>query len=148
MSDKRRPSSGSPEETLAIVDLMYEYCHALDNGEPKRGVDCFVPDGVWEARLLDGSIIDGHSFHGHAELLAYFERIADRNPPGAQLHILADPRVTISGDTATAESYFTTITNGGPGPVLGSMGRYADRVARGADGVWRFVERIIVVRAD
>src|SRR6185437_16389590 len=104
MSDRRRPSSGSPEDTLAIVDLMYEYCHALDNGEPRRGADCFVPEGIWEARLLDGSVIGGHSFHGQAELLAYFERIAEQNPPGAQLHVLGNPRIFFFNDTATTES--------------------------------------------
>jgi hypothetical protein len=148
MRTTRIPSSGSPEETAAIVDLMYEYCHALDSCEPERGVDCFTPYGVWEARLLDGSVINGHSFAGQAELLGYFRRIAERNPSGAQLHILANPRVTITGDTAVAQSYFTTLVKGESGPTVGSMGRYADRVVRTDDGLWRFAERIILVRGD
>ena len=148
MSLKRVPSSGTPEETLAVLDLLYEYCHALDAGEAERGADCFTPDGVWEARWLDGSVVEGHSFHGHAELLAYFERIAERNPPGAQLHILANPRSVITGDTATSQSYFTTIQKGETTPILGSMGRYSDRLERGSDGQWRFVERLILVRSD
>jgi uncharacterized protein (TIGR02246 family) len=148
MGRKRAPSSGTPEDTLAVVDLMYEYCHALDSCEAERGADCFTPDGIWEARLLDGSVIEGHSFHGHDELLAYFLRIAERNPPGAQLHVLANPRVNVTGDTATAESYFTTLTKGESNPVLGSMGRYADRVERRSDGQWRFAERLILVRSD
>jgi hypothetical protein len=64
------------------------------------------------------------------------------------LHVLANPRVNVTGDTATAESYFTTLTKGESNPVLGSMGRYADRVERRSDGQWRFAERLILVRSD
>jgi len=140
----------------AVVDVLYEYAHALDGGDAAACADCFTDDGVWQAQWWDGAAIPDHRFCGRDELVGYFNRIVALHPPWTQLHLVANPRVQVDGDAATATSYFTTVALGQPsptlgapplGPTLGAMGHYVDRLVRGDDR-WRFAERTIVARAD
>ena len=133
------------QDTRAILDVLHAYCHTLDGGDAAGCADCFTDDGVWEAVWTDGSPVEGHRFCGRDELEAYFGRIVVEHPAWSQHHLVNDARVHVDGDGATVESYFTTVLAGAP-PQLGAVGRYVDRLARGADGRWRFTVRTIVAR--
>jgi hypothetical protein len=58
-------------------------------------------------------------------------------PPRTSRHIVANIRVSVGGDAATATSQILLFTAAGQPPLVGT---YADRLVRTGAG-WRFVER-------
>lgn len=59
-----------------------------------------------------------------------------------------EPAITVNGEQATVQSYFTRLDATRDGrPFIRAFGRYLDRMVKGADGVWRFTERVAEVEA-
>ncbi len=57
------------EAERAIIDAMYAYGSALDDGDRDRFLQCFTPDADYVVEMRSAP---GFSFHGHDELDGYF----------------------------------------------------------------------------
>jgi SnoaL-like domain len=62
--------------------------------------------------------------------------------------MLMEPAISVSGDQATVQSYFTRLDATRDGrPFIRAFGHYVDRMVQEADGVWRFKECIAEVES-
>jgi ketosteroid isomerase-like protein len=120
------------EDERAILDRLYAYGHSLDYGRRDEWLDCWTEDAVlaWPHETFTGREAIGRAFDGHSHAPEAFHK-----------HLLVEPRVRVSGDSATAESYFARLNDAPGGPVVRSFGRYLDVLVRCADGAWRIRER-------
>jgi hypothetical protein len=132
------------ENQNAILSRLYAYGHSIDYGDESAWVDCFTADGVWDVRhrrRADGGVV----CRGRAELAAYIATHT-RAPYRWHKHLLAEPVITVTGDTAVCDSYFVRLDTDDEGNhIVTGQGRYRDRLVREAGGVWRFAERIAEV---
>jgi len=132
------------EAQNAILSRLYAYAHSIDYGDESAWVDCFTANGIWDVRMrrrADGRIV----CRGRAELAAYIATHT-RAPYHWHKHLLAEPLITVSGDTAVCDSYFVRLdTDDAGNHTVNGQGRYRDRLVRDADGAWRFAERIVEV---
>jgi hypothetical protein len=130
------------EDEQAILRTLHRYGHAMDYGPDAEFVDCFTDEGVWEVRMRRSG--GGFACRGREEIAASLPPQASvRVPALFAKHLVVDPEIELDGDDASVRSYFLRVEprDDGPTQVVAS-GRYLDRLARGADGRWRFVERI------
>ncbi|HEY4098624.1 MAG TPA: nuclear transport factor 2 family protein [Baekduia sp.] len=123
------------EDEREILATLSAYGHAIDYGDERAFLDCWSETAVlrwpWRAPI-----------EGRAAIAAAF-RAHTHAPEAYHKHMLMEPRITVAGDAATADSYYARMDRDDEGrPVLRSFGRYRDRLGRGPDGRWRFVERI------
>lgn len=124
----------------AIIWALYEYAHSFDYGPEKRFRDCFTSTGSTEKRWRG----EFESKHRNHESLTP----GPWKPHEGSKHIVHVPMVlSIDGDTASTEAYWTYLVEGGNNPHLQSFGRYIDQLKKGSDGRWRIDERIIDVEA-
>jgi ketosteroid isomerase-like protein len=127
------------EAERAILRTLHAYGSAIDYGREDEYRDCWLEDAVlhwprWPPMEGQEAIIDAFRRHTHA-------------PAVYHKHVVVDPQIEVSGDTATVESYFAFLGTGPEGPYLGSFGRYLDVLVRCQDGRWRFKERRAQVEA-
>jgi ketosteroid isomerase-like protein len=122
------------EDEREILDTLYQYGHSIDYGWREEWLDCWTEDAVlrWPHATYAGRAEIGRAFDGHSHA-----------PDAYHKHFLAEPRIRLSGDRATVDSYFTRINDSPQGPVVRSFGRYRDVVVRCADGRWRIKERVL-----
>ncbi len=131
------------EDERAILETLYQYGHSMDYGPDADFVDCFTQDGVWDVRMrkaADSSFV----CRGHDELRASLAQQTGVRPPALYAkHLLVEPRIVVTGDRASVQSYFlrTEPQDTGPTQIVAS-GRYLDDLVRCDDGRWRFSERI------
>ena len=58
-------------------------------------------------------------------------------------HLLIEPRVVVTGDEASVQSYFLRVEPQDSAPTqIVASGRYLDRLIRCDDGRWRITERV------
>jgi 3-phenylpropionate/cinnamic acid dioxygenase small subunit len=121
-------------DRLVITELLYRYAELVDAGDF---------DGV-------GRLLSRASFAGvaGAEAIANLfiettRRYGDGTP--RTRHLVLNPIVEITGDTATARSTFCVVQNTRTVPLQPIVvGRYYDRFGRDA-GDWFFTERKVDV---
>jgi hypothetical protein len=135
----------SPEDKLAVIDLIADYGFRLDAADLDGYVNNFMPDGVF-----DGG---GGALHGRDEIRAYVGHlieIGEAGPDGpARLrHILGIPSVHGDSERCRARTY---VMIPGHRPVQGSdgkevfvpmVGTYTDDIVK-HEGRWRFAKREI-----
>lgn len=141
------------EDERAVLDTLHRYGHSIDFGLESDWVDCFVDDAVYESRTdvpdrlasrrsgTGESTPTGVRHRGRAALVA-FAAAHTRAPEHRHMHCLVEPRVVVTGDEATATSYFLRVDEKGDGREIKCFGRYLDRLVRCPDGRWRLRERI------
>jgi ketosteroid isomerase-like protein len=128
------------EDERDIVAVMHGYVHQMDFGtELGPFLDGFTDDA--EVVVVDKEGVQVHEVRGHAELEGFWSGLRELTVQ----HALANPLVTVVGDTATATSYYVAYTPDERGPRSVSSGVYEDDLVRGADGRWRFSKRTIRV---
>jgi alpha-D-ribose 1-methylphosphonate 5-triphosphate diphosphatase PhnM len=131
------------------VDTLARYGHAIDYGLEAVWLDCFTDDGAFDVRARNSAEMT-RRFEGRSQLAGFVAQHT-RAPDAYHKHLMVEPRVTVDGDEATAESYFVRVdadmaASGAPGATrIVAIGRYRDRLTRGPDGRWRFRERIAEV---
>jgi uncharacterized protein (TIGR02246 family) len=116
-----------------IRELLARYCFALDAGRFEEMAALFTPDGVWETAFGTGT--------GREGIVAQARSIATGERP-RRVHLTTNIVIDLDGDTATARSNWALAQNSDAGPVIGSGGAYADRLAK-VDGRWFFRQRTI-----
>ena len=87
------------EDRRAILRTLHNYGHTLDYGDEAGFMDCWTEDA-----FLGWSMIPG-GLKGHARIREGFH-IHTHAPQAWHKHMLAEPRITLSGDTAAVQSYF------------------------------------------
>jgi hypothetical protein len=133
------------EDERAILRRLYAYGHAIDYGDEEAWASCFAEDGVFDIRTrLEGT--PNMKVSGRAELRAFVARHT-RAPERWHKHLLVEPAVALEGDAARAEAYFAVLMEHEELPILRVFGRYRDRLVRGDDGEWRFLERIAEIES-
>ncbi|WP_157215537.1 nuclear transport factor 2 family protein [Flavisphingomonas formosensis] len=147
------------EDERAVRALIERYGHLIDYGRDAEWVAAFTSDGAYElifrcgvppamAEAFPHAILAADRFRVEgAEALAGFIATHTYAPNAWHKHVVVDPQITIDGDDATAESYFLRIDLIEGRREILSFGRYRDRIVRGADGIWRFAERVMEVES-
>jgi ketosteroid isomerase-like protein len=117
------------EDAEAIRTLDAVYCRQLDDGNWPALVELFTPDGVFDGL---------RRVAGHADLLAFFDGLADGGLT-AFWHHVSNQEVEVDGDTATVRSLLwqPCVVDGTPHVAAG---RYRDRLVRTCAG-WRYAEK-------
>ena len=132
------------EAERAVLQTLYAYGHAIDYGHEDDWVGCFTDEGVFDVRMRKEP---GLSFRaaGRPELAAFIAQHT-RAPFAYHKHMLIEPRIVVAGDHSTVESYFLKVdAQDDTRSQIVAMGRYRNHLRLGADGRWRFEERIAEV---
>lgn len=131
------------EDERAILHTLYQYGHSMDYGPDADFIDCFMPDGVWDVQMRK---IPAGSFTciGHDEIAAsLMAQTSVRAPALYAKHLLMEPRIVVTGDEASVQSYFLRVEPQDAGPTqIVASGRYLDHVVRCDDGRWRITRRV------
>jgi uncharacterized protein (TIGR02246 family) len=130
-----------PSDEASVLFLFSRYCHAMDGDDAAAVLDCFADDGVF-AYFAAGAAEPHFRLQGSAAIEEWFGQHRARTPLGTQTHVTVNPAIEIRGDTAEAVSTYLSLRAHDGGIAVASTGRYVDRLARGADGRWRFAERV------
>jgi ketosteroid isomerase-like protein len=130
------------DELVAQRDIqrtMVAYAEAIDYGDNAAWAATFTPDGVFDVRRR------GEPLFAHAGTQALLDFVATHThaPDTYHKHLVGLPTIEVAGDRATARAYFTMLHESPAGPKVLVFGRYLDQLERGADGSWRFAERVV-----
>jgi len=117
------------EDIQAITELRSDYCFYADTGDWQKigglftddaGVD-FGPFGV---------------YNGKTEITEFFR---DRIPQSMNftMHMVHNPKIHVTGDTATGEWYFETPATTSANKGFWIAGKYMEEYVK-VDGVWKF----------
>lgn len=137
-----KPTEGPwTAQTLAdramIEDLLVDYYAQLGSGRHDFGA-FFEPDGVID--------VNGTVAQGQAAIEEVYRKAAEATPPqpGVFRMVLSNLRVTVNGDTATADAIWTGIHSADvhATPQLVEQGRESDQLVK-RDGRWYFKHRVI-----
>lgn len=126
-------------DQLAIQELVTRYNRAVDRGNVETWVSCFVPDGAFQGVL-------GRQ-EGHDELRAFASELAT-GPGGEAFRPMRHWTTNFvighdaGPDTARMRADHILFRQTAEAGVPLLMGVYRDRLVRGADGAWRFAERV------
>jgi 3-phenylpropionate/cinnamic acid dioxygenase small subunit len=132
----------SSEDQLAITELLYRYAELIDAGDF---------DGV--GQLLARATFGGtgpQGVSGAENIAKLFGATTRRYPEHGNTprtrHLVLNPIVDVSGDTAAARSTFCVVQNTETVPLQPIVvGRYHDAFTRDDDG-WHFTERKVDVQ--
>jgi hypothetical protein len=116
------------EARTALSELRSSYCWYTTRGLKAEVLELFTEDGVFENHRTTGGTPAVAS--GHAELAAYFERMA----PGRRLPVVMNEVLRIDGDEAEGTCVMMSMGQ------EGFCGHYVDTFRR-AGGRWRFSRR-------
>lgn len=125
----------------ALRDLVARYTWAGDRGRSQELADLFAADGVLDVGPHGGR------WEGRPEIVRQLDAVAERvaaagTSPGPVRHHVSSLLIDVDTPTeANASAYFLVITTIG----VDHWGRYRDRFAVSADGMWRFAERTVRV---
>ena len=125
-------------DEAAIRRLAALYARAMDRNEPQLLADIFTADAVIEG--------PGFVMRGHEQIRAIPGMLGQMY--SRTLHQIHNQTVTISGDSAEAETYCSanhlTAQADGTASVLVWAMRYQDRLKR-ENGHWRFERRDVLI---
>ena len=130
-------------DTLAILDLIGHYCHAVDTGDGPAYADTFLPNGTFE---MPAGRVEGR------DALIEMVGVIQAAMPGVR-HLstnwVIDGPKDGDPDSATMRCYMLIKAHdpqsdgkGPPQPKLVASGIYDDTLRR-VDGAWRFASRKI-----
>jgi len=126
------------EDQLQIQAVLIEYGKFLDAKDYAAYAGLFARDGEWTGGF--------GRFKGPAAIQKMLEDQLGKPAPGyvnkSSYHLMSSPLITVTGDTATAESrylFFTASPDNKPIPTL--AGRYVDQFVR-EDGAWKIRRRV------
>ncbi|GAB3309408.1 nuclear transport factor 2 family protein [Epidermidibacterium keratini] len=118
------------EDLHELQQLRATYCQHLDDGRWEELADLFTADGAFVGLA---------TARGRSELIEFFAGLQD-GPLSAWWHFSANETLEIDGDRASGQTWlWQPCVVDGESQI--AAGRYADQMAREADGRWRFVER-------
>lgn len=130
----------SPQDRLAIEQLIQRHAWLIDHGEADKVGELFAEDGA-----LYGIGPDKVGRKAIAEWGRQRAAMTERRSRHLQSNILIEP---LGAETARGWVVLTLYRHDGPGegsatPLL--IAEYADRYVREPDGTWLFAERRLAV---
>lgn len=130
----------SPQDRLAIEQLIQRHAWLIDHGEAGAVGELFAEDGA-----LYGIGPDKVGRNAIAEWGRQRAAMTERRSRHLQSNILIEP---LAADAARGWVALTLHRHDGPGegsatPLL--VAEYADRYVKGPDGTWLFTERRLTV---
>jgi uncharacterized protein (TIGR02246 family) len=121
----------------AIRRTLAAYCQTCDDGRFDEFVDLFAADAVFV-------VPPGPSAGGREAIRGFME--AGYKPEVRGKHLLGEPLITVSGESATALTDFVFVGRGDGGQWgIVVAGRYDDELRCESDGCWRFTRRTITM---
>jgi ketosteroid isomerase-like protein len=129
---------------LEIRNVLARVAQHYDSNEEEPYIRLFAEDAVWEMADNPRTGQIGSVRQGRAEIA---EGLRERHQAAqadgkARMHFVATSAVTVSGDEASATSYFQLLLLDHAGVNLQSAGRYLDSMRRTDDG-WKLAARVI-----
>jgi ketosteroid isomerase-like protein len=125
------------DDVEAIRGLIHEYAERIDAGD-LDGVAALFADATW------GSPGRGAPLRGTEQVRHGYDGVILYDGIPCTKHVISNVTIEITGDSATARSYFTVLQSRPDFPLQAIIaGRYHDRFER-VDGVWRFAGRQII----
>jgi 3-phenylpropionate/cinnamic acid dioxygenase small subunit len=128
------------EDIQEIRDLVFRYREHLDRRDLAAYAALFAAEGTWSGRT--------GSAQTPAGIQAMLEERLVPNPPAPRpttTHVVTDPIITVTGDTATGYSLWTLIgRSASDTPEVRTVGHYEDEYVR-ENGAWRFASRIAAI---
>lgn len=127
-------------DRIQIEDMLLAYYHGFDSEQAHD----------WAAFYADDAILDinGIRTEGKKNIQAFYKNYAEISPeedvPGKVHVLMTNPRIIVTGDTATAHMIYTETMNDTVylAPRLIEQGR-EDTWFRKIDGRWLIIKRII-----
>jgi ketosteroid isomerase-like protein len=142
------PATISPEEAadrLAIRELFDAYAHCADRRDAKGQMALFTEDTLFLVYMDAKAAEPTQELHGRDSLFPVFDNL---NTYAATTHFNGQSTVSLTGDTATGESYclahHLTVGEDGQRTLMIASIRYLDTFAK-QDGRWLFAERRLMV---
>jgi 3-phenylpropionate/cinnamic acid dioxygenase small subunit len=137
------------EDERAILHLSEAYSNAIDTEAVEDWLALFTDDGrfAWRPGSGDprGPAAEGGwklDLRGQDELRRWAED-GGMQPLGRENHVSRPPLIgSIDGDVAESVTWYVILRWQQQRIDVISTGRYVDRIVRGADGAWRFQERL------
>ncbi len=135
-------------DQLAIQQLWIHYATALDNQDPDAYAACFTADAV--IGMARGEVNPRKYVEGLAGMMkdAPTDKHGKRWSPVR--HVTSNLTLNITGNTATASSYWMEIVSRGKTsdgkiitPAVLNMGRYEDELVK-QNGKWLFSRREVI----
>lgn len=121
------------EDLLAIQQLFNEYASYLDRGQFDRYAALFSTDGEVKLGPMGRAA-------GRAAIQALMEKNLAAHV-GQSYHIISNPVINITGDSAVSEVMWTVIMRSATDtPSLGMIGQHRDELVR-EGGRWYFRQR-------
>ncbi|SFG44590.1 SnoaL-like domain-containing protein [Novosphingobium sp. CF614] len=112
----------------AVERMIADYAALNDAGDWAAVAAMYVPEGRMSRPTAPDAFVEGRD-----AILAAFQA----RPARASRHVVANIRVVLAGDGATATSQILLFTAADKLPLVGT---YADRLVLTDEG-WRFIER-------
>jgi ketosteroid isomerase-like protein len=123
-------------EKFAIQELLHRYSHCADYEPPDRMREFFTGDARFEVPAM------GLHFAGIDAIIGYFH--AGQATHKGMKHVISNVLIDGDGDSATSSAYLEILAHREGGMQVVGFGRYQDRLKKGADGRWRFIERKVI----
>ena len=143
------PATLSPEEAadrLAIRELVDAYAHCADRRDAKGQMALFTEDTTVLVYMDAKAAEPAQTLRGRDSLAPVFDAL---NAYAATTHFNGQSTITLTGNTATGESYclahHLTINADGTRTLMIASIRYLDHFAKQPDGRWLFAERRLMV---
>lgn len=124
----------TPEDRLAVQDLLARYAWALDTGDYQTYASLYTPDGVFVER--------GVEYRGRDAIREHVRELVGRMAPGNRHHNTQILFEASGEDWCRLRSYSTHIYQPEPGspPQVRMQGWYCDLCVK-LEGAWYFAER-------
>lgn len=122
-------------DRIEIGELITRYARLLDERRIEEYAALFTADGEWVGNL-------GRA-QGRGQIISLMRRALEPvdDPSVANYHIVFNPEITVTGDSANARSGFGYLgRNADDRPDLRMVGHYEDGLVRTDEG-WRFARR-------
>jgi ketosteroid isomerase-like protein len=132
---------------LDIRNLVAELAWQADVGEIDDYLALFTDDALWEMPANPNLGIPAASLTGHAEIAASVRQRREmgvQGPGTTAMHHITTQHVDVAGDEATGRVYYQFVGFVDGRPTIRTLGRYADRYRRTADG-WKLARRTITI---
>jgi len=135
----------SVADELEIRNLLAGLAQLADTGDIPAYLALLAEDIVWEMPENPTIGLAASTRRGRGEIeVGIRERseVGLQGPGSDTMHVVTTTTVVVSGDSATARSYFVYYGTTSTAPVVRSMGRYHDTLRRTPDG-WELARRTI-----
>ncbi|MFI7154379.1 nuclear transport factor 2 family protein [Nonomuraea sp. NPDC050022] len=122
-------------EAIGIANVLHAFARLADEGTPPDLGALLADDVEWT--------MAGAHWRGREQTVAglsHMRELGHAGPDSGNRHVITNLEVHVTGDRATASSYFLLVSSGSPAAIL-AAGAYRDELSRGQDGRWRLARR-------